>query len=160
MSVPAINRINAALYCLLITALPGIIIGESVAADEISDAEARWSSSSINDYSFTLTQRVMWGATTIVLIQVRQGKLASASHIIKRTNPVPDHEASNDSGMRKTIDDLFAGIKAGESFLRADFDPVLGYPVNIYYQNADWDEAEDQLEIRDFQILKDAGPAG
>jgi hypothetical protein len=99
----------------------------------------------------------MWGVTSIALIEVRDGLVVSAGNIIKRTNPVPEGELDEDSILRKTITDLLNDIRTREDFIRATFDPNLGHPVNIFYRNADFEEAEDQLEIRDFTVLSDAG---
>jgi hypothetical protein len=125
------------------------------AADELSEAQAKWAAANISDYRFTLTKRVMWGATSIVLIEVRGGKLVAADHIIKRTNPVPDHAATAASGLRKSLDELLTDIATREDFVEATFNLELGYPIDIYYQNPDFEEAVDQLEIRDFAELTD-----
>ena len=138
-----------------VTKLLSALVSTPVHAGDYEDAIARWSDSNIENYSYTLTQRVMWGATKIILIVVRNGELVSADHIIKRTNPVPDHPAAEDSGLRITIDELLEAIGERDDFLRASYNAELGYPVNIYYRNADWDEAEDQFEIRDFTVLSD-----
>jgi hypothetical protein len=134
-----------------------MLSGNTTLADDVLTATAQWEAAGITDYRFTLTKRVMWGATTIVLIEVRNGELVAADHIIKRTNPVPDHAASDESGLRKTIDDLLAEIADRSDFVEGTFNSEVGYPVNIYYQNPDYEEAVDQLEVRDFSVLADDG---
>jgi len=141
-------------YLGFITAIAMSFAGVAAASD-VEGAQLRWDSANLTNYQFTLTQRVMWGATSIVLIQVRAGKLVAADHIIKRTNPVPDHPANDGSGLRKTIDALFQDITSRADFVEATFDAELGYPVNVYYRNPDFEEAVDQLEIRDFMELTD-----
>ena len=133
------------------------LVNNPAVADEVNDAAASWAATGITDYSYTLTRRVMWGVTSIALIEVRDGLVVSAGNIIKRTNPVPEGELDEDSILRKTITDLLNDIRTREDFIRATFDPNLGHPVNIFYRNADFEEAEDQLEIRDFTVLSDAG---
>lgn len=149
------SKMSAAYFALGVIA--AALVNNPAAADEVDDATAAWEAAGINDYSYTLTRRVMWGATSIALIEVRSGEIVSAGNIIKRTNPVPEGELSKDSVLRKTISDLLRDIRSREDFIRASFDPKLGHPVNVFYRNADWDEAEDQLEIRDLKDLSDAG---
>jgi hypothetical protein len=153
-SVDAKCRNGAALQVWL-GVLALVFTGELAVADEVDDAAAAWSAAGITNYSYTLTQRVVWGATSITLIEVRDGQLVAASNIIKRTNPVPEGELDKDSPLRKTISGLLNDVRNRQDFIRATFDSELGHPVNISYQNADFEEAEDQLEIRDFTVLQD-----
>ncbi|MDP6616868.1 MAG: DUF6174 domain-containing protein [Gammaproteobacteria bacterium] len=143
-------------HLLLGSLLVSLVNGPGM-ADEIDDATVAWDTAGITDYSYTLTQRVTWGATSIALIEVRNGNVVSAGNIIKRTNPVPEGELDEDSVLRKTITDLLNDIRSRDDFIRASYDPDLGHPINVFYQNADFEEAEDQLEIRDFTVLSDAG---
>jgi hypothetical protein len=133
------------------------ILSAPAVADEfelraVENAKQKWAYARITDYQFTLTSRENWGATETALIVVKDGVLESAGIIIRRSNPVPENEASETSGMRKTIDDLFAEMLSRKDFLRANFDQKTGRPTDIWYKHEDWDDAENQYEIRDFAL--------
>jgi hypothetical protein len=133
------------------------ILSAPAVADEfelraVENAKQKWAYARITDYQFTLTSRENWGATETALIVVKDGALKSAGIIIRRSHPVPENEASEASGLRKTIDGLFAEMLSRDDFLRASFDPKTGRPTDIWYQHEDWDDAENQYEIRDFAL--------
>jgi hypothetical protein len=140
---------------LILTSLLAI----SASADDVDrsaldDAYQKWSAAGIANYQFTLTWRENWGASRTALVIVTDGALESAGTIIRRSHPIPENEASDASGLRKTIDDLFAGMQSSDYFLRAKFDDTTGRPIDISYQHEEWDDVENQYEIRDFETTQ------
>lgn len=140
---------------LILTSLLAI----SASADEVDrsaldSAYQKWSAAGIANYQFTLTWRENWGSSSTALVIVTDGALESSGIIIRRSHPIPENEASDASGLRKTIDDLFAGMQSSDYFLRAKFDDTTGRPIDIWYQHEDWDDAENQYEIRDFKTTE------
>jgi hypothetical protein len=135
--------------CLLsLLAIPAFSGDANLAAVEA--AAQKWSSSGIVNYRFTLTLRENWGAASTALVIVKDGNLESAGIIIRRSNPIPESEASENSGLRRTITNLFADMWSRDDFLRATFDETTGRPIDIVYKHPDWEDAENQYEIRDF----------
>ena len=140
-----------AIICLLTTA----VFAEDVDRSAVDTGYGKWSATGIANYQFTLTWRENWGAASTALVIVKNGVLESAGIIIRRSNPIPENEANPASGLRKTINDLFADMQSHDDFLRASFDETTGRPIDIWYQHPDWDEAENQYEIRDFVVVAD-----
>ncbi len=85
---------------------------------------------------------------------MKDSTLESAGIIIRRSNPIPENEASEASGLRYTINDLLADMQSRDDFLRATFDEATGHPIDIVYQHPDWEDAENQYEIRDFAVTE------
>jgi hypothetical protein len=138
--------ITLVLTFLLVT----IAFAKDIDRGAVDIAHQKWSATGIANYQFTLTWRENWGATSTALVIIKNGALESAGIIIRRSNPIPENEAGQQSGLRKTINDLFADMQSRDDFLRASFDETTGRPIDIWYQHPDWDEAENQYEIRDF----------
>jgi hypothetical protein len=140
---------------LILTSLLAISASaDDVDRSAVDAAYQTWSAAGIANYQFTLTWRENWGASSTALVIVTDGALESAGIIIRRSNPVPENEASEATGLRKTIDDLFAGMQSRDNFLRAKFDDTTGRPIDIWYQHEDWDDVENQFEIRDFKTTE------
>ena len=140
---------------LILTSLLAISASaDDVDRSAVDAAYQKWSAAGIANYQFTLTWRENWGASSTALVIVTDGTLESAGIIIRRSHPIPENEASDASGLRKTIDDLFAGMQSRDIFLRASFDDTTGRPIDIWYQHEDWDDAENQYEIRDFETTE------
>jgi hypothetical protein len=135
---------------LIVLAIPAL--GDEFEHRAVENAKQKWAYARINDYQFTLTSRENWGATSTALIIVKDGILKSAGIIIRRSHPIPESEATQASGLRKTVDDLFAEMLSKQDFLRANFDQKTGHPTDIWYRHEDWDDAENIYEIRDFTI--------
>jgi hypothetical protein len=138
----------------MLTILSAPAFGDEFELRAVENAKQKWAYARISNYQFTLTSRENWGATETALIVVKDGVLESAGIIIRRSHPVPENAASDNSGLRKTIDDLFTEMLSRKDFLRASFDKKTGRPTDIWYQHEDWDEAENQYEIRDFTVTK------
>ncbi len=143
---------------LILLVLTSLLALSAIADDPdrsaVDAAYQKWSAAGIANYQFTLTWRENWGASSTALVIVTDGTLESAGIIIRRSHPIPENEASDASGLRKTIDDLFAGMQSRDIFLRASFDDTTGRPIDIWYQHEDWDDAENQYEIRDFETTE------
>lgn len=136
----------------LISLLATSVFANDVDRSAVDTAYQKWYSSGIVNYRFTLTLRENWGASSTALVIVKNGALQSAGIIIRRSNPIPENEASETSGLRKTIDDLFAEMQSSDNFLRATFDENTGRPIDISFQHPEWEEAENQYEVRDFVV--------
>lgn len=128
------------------------VFANDIDRSAVDTAYQKWSAASIGNYRFTLTLRENWGAASTALVIVKNGTLKSAGIIIRRNNPIPENEASETSGLRKTIDDLFAEMQSRDDFLPATFDENTGRPIDISYQHPEWEEAENQYEVRDFVV--------
>jgi len=143
---------------LILLVLTSLLALSAIADDPdrsaVDAAYQKWSAAGIANYQFTLTWRENWGASSTALVIVTDGTLESAGIIIRRSHPIPENEASDASGLRQTIADLFAGMQSRDIFLRASFDDTTGRPIDIWYQHEDWDDAENQYEIRDFETTE------
>ncbi len=140
---------------LILTSLLAISASaDDVDRSAVDTAYQKWTAAGIANYQFTLTWRENWGASRTALVIIKDGALESAGTIIRRSHPIPENEASDASGLRNTIADLFAGMQSRDIFLRASFDDTTGRPIDIWYQHEDWDDAENQYEIRDFETTE------
>ena len=140
---------------LTILAMPAVgeeLTSQPVDNAAVKNAQERWAYARLTNYQYTLTSRENWGASATALIIVKNGMLESAGIIIRRSHPTPENEATEASGLRKTINGLFEEMLSRDNFLRAEFDGKTGRPINIWYQHEEWDGAENQYEIRDFAV--------
>lgn len=127
-----------------------ILLARIAAAQEATDARARWQAAAVDDYEYTY-QRVCdchpdQLADTIVT--VTDGSVSAVRYA--REDYAQDIPVAEDRlDWFRTIEDLFALIEnatASDAEVRATFDPERGYPTKVYV-DYDRDLVGDEVDL-------------
>lgn len=142
----------AAGVIIALTSACGLITGTGDDDDDLRDAQARWNSARVQDYSVVVQHLCFCGYVRPVRVTVRGGAIVSSVDA-ETGEAVPSYATVRDIAglftlIRKAIDD-------GADKLNVKYDSELGYPTLIdidYITNA----VDDELTVKtsEFQRLR------
>lgn len=132
--------------------LSGCGLGPDAPDDDLGRNRQRWLSQRIEDYrvQFRLICFCVPDATAPVILTVRGGAIVSVARVSDGRTVDP----SQWRGRYYTVDEMFALIREarsrGASEVRVSYDPMLGYPTDVYIdQDARTIDEERQFQLGD-----------
>jgi hypothetical protein len=123
--------------------------------------EATWRAHAINDYTVTVEESAcycLYGPYYGPLrLLVRNGKLRKATYFGEvRDGYRPGDLVREDSGLKRTIDEIFADLRRmvaarrPDTTLLVEYDPTYGFPVLIDVRNTAISDGDSKLTVTDF----------